>query len=107
MIAVLSKPADQIGVNNLQELIDSEVPESDQIEFKERLSTKGDSDDRWITHGDRLGDRARESSYSKKPSHSPTRTAARCFWASFNRGADRPSPPQSHRYHAAQTWRSD
>ncbi len=59
MIAVLSKPADQIGVNNLQELIDSEVPESDQIEFKERLSTKGDSDDRWITHGDRLGDRAR------------------------------------------------
>ena len=61
MIAVLSKPADQVGVSDLKELIDSEVPESDQIEFKERLSTKGDSDDRWITHGDRLGDRARES----------------------------------------------
>lgn len=61
MIAVLSKPTDQIGVSDLKELIDSEVPESDQIEFKERLSTKGDSDDRWITHGDRLGDRARES----------------------------------------------
>ena len=59
MIAVLSKPADQVGVSNLEELIDSEVPESDQIEFKKGLSTKGDSDDRWITHGDRLGDRAR------------------------------------------------
>ena len=34
-------------------------PETDQIEFKEHLSTKGDSDDRWITHGDRIGDKAR------------------------------------------------
>ena len=59
MIPVLSKPADQVDTSDLKELIDSEVPESDQIEFKERLSTKGDSDDRWITHGDRLGDRAR------------------------------------------------
>ncbi len=31
MIAVLSKPADQVDVNDLQELIDSGVPESDQI----------------------------------------------------------------------------
>ena len=42
MIAVLSKPADQVGVSDLKELIDSEVPESDQIEFKESLSTTRD-----------------------------------------------------------------
>ena len=59
MIPVLSKPADQVGISDLEELINSEVPESDQIEFKERLSTKGDSYDRWITHRDRIGDRAR------------------------------------------------
>ncbi len=59
MIAVLSKPADQIGVSDLNELIDSEVPESDQIEFKETLSTKDGSPDRWITHRDRIGEKAR------------------------------------------------
>ena len=59
MIPVLSKPADQVGISDLKELINSEVPESDQIEFKERLSTKGNSDDRWVTHRDRIGDRAR------------------------------------------------
>ena len=40
MIAVLSKPADQVGVSDLEQLIESEVPESDQIEFKESLPTK-------------------------------------------------------------------
>ena len=59
MIAVLSKPADQIGVTDLDELIDSEVPESDQIEFKKSLPTRDRPPDRWITHGDRIGDRAR------------------------------------------------
>ncbi len=59
MIAVLSKPADQIGVSDLNELIDSEVPESDQIEFKETLSTRDGSPDRWITHRDRIGEKAR------------------------------------------------
>ena len=61
MIAVLSKPADQIGVSDLQALIDSEVPESDQIEFKETLSTRDGSPDRWITHRDGIGNRARDS----------------------------------------------
>ena len=61
MIAVLSKPADQIGVSDLDELIDSEVPESDQIEFKESLPTRDGSPDRWITHEDGIGNKARES----------------------------------------------
>ena len=59
MIAVLAKPVDQIAPDDIQELIDSEVPEGEQIDFKEALSTKGDSLDRWVTHGDRIGDRAR------------------------------------------------
>ncbi len=59
MSAVLSQPADQICVSDLQELIESEVPESDQIEFKQTLPTRDGSDDRWLTHGDRIGDKAR------------------------------------------------
>ena len=56
---MLSKPADQIGLADLQELIDSEVPESEQIEFKETLSTRDGSPDRWVTGANSIGDRAR------------------------------------------------
>ena len=55
MISVLSKPADQIGVADIQELIDSQVPEGEQIEFKQSLPTEDGSPDRWVTHGDRIG----------------------------------------------------
>ena len=61
MIPVLSKPADQVGVSDLEELIASAVPESDQIEFKETLSTRDGSPDRWITRQDEIGKKARES----------------------------------------------
>ena len=59
MISVLSKPMDQIGPDDIRELIDSEVPEGDQIEFKEALSTRDGSPDRWVAHQDGIGDRAR------------------------------------------------
>ena len=60
MIAVLSKPLDQIGPGDLKELIDSEVPEGEQVEFKESLRTRSDgTPDRWMTHQDGIGDRAR------------------------------------------------
>ncbi len=59
MISVLSKPADQIDAADIQELIDSQVPEGDQIEFKEALSTKHGSPDRWETSAGKIGDRAR------------------------------------------------
>ena len=61
MIAVLSKPMDQISVADLRALIDSQVPEGDQIEFKETLPTRTGSRDRWITQGGRIGDKARDS----------------------------------------------
>ena len=59
MISVLSKPADQIGVGDIQELIASHVPEGEQIEFKEALSTSDGSPDRWVTGAGKIGDRAR------------------------------------------------
>lgn len=40
MIEVLSKPADQLGLDDTKALITSEVPEGAQIEFKESLPTK-------------------------------------------------------------------
>lgn len=58
MISVLSKPSGEIGIDDVHELRDSEVPEGEQIEFKEALSTRGDSSDPWVTGGD-LGKRAK------------------------------------------------
>ncbi len=60
MIEVLSKPADQITIRDIEALIESKVPEGDQIEFKESLSTRGDSTDPWMSGGD-LGDRAKDA----------------------------------------------
>ena len=60
MISVLARPTDQIGVEDIQELIDSVVPEGEQIEFKRSLRTRGDGrPDRWLTDGGEIGDRAR------------------------------------------------
>ena len=60
MIEVLSKPADQIGIPYIQSLIVSQVPEGEQIEFKESLSRTGKGDPApWITGGKEIGDRAK------------------------------------------------
>ena len=60
MISVLSKPLDQIGIGDLQELIDSEVPEGEQIEFKQSLQTKGDGKpDGWLSGARKIGPRAK------------------------------------------------
>ena len=61
LISVLSKPADQIGVADIQDLISSQVPEGEQIEFKGSLPTDDGSPDRWVTHGDRIGRRAKHT----------------------------------------------
>ena len=57
---MLSKPADQIGADDIQELIDSQVPEGQEIEYKETLPTEHGSPDRWVTQGDRIGRIAKE-----------------------------------------------
>ncbi len=92
MIAVLSKPADQIGVSDLNELIDSEVPESDQIEFKETLSTRDGSPDRWITHRDRIGEKARNQILEETVAFANAATTS----ASTTNAPYRPASPPSN-----------
>lgn len=60
MIEVLSKPADQIGIRDIESLITSKVPEGEQIEFKESLPAKGQTRDPWENGGRQIGDRAKD-----------------------------------------------
>ena len=59
MIEVLSKPADQIDAGDIQALVDSEVPEGEQIEFKETLPAKKGTIDPWMRGEGKIGDRAK------------------------------------------------
>lgn len=59
MIGVLSKPADQISVEEIQELIASKVPEGEQIEFKRSLPAERRSTGDWMSGGDQIGKRAK------------------------------------------------
>ena len=60
MIGVLSKPKDEIDISEIQYLIESQVPEGEQIEFKETLPAKGDgSPDPWMPGQGSIGDRAK------------------------------------------------
>ena len=60
MIDVLSKPAEQIGIQDIQSLIDFEVPEGERIEYKKELAAKGNkAPDDWMTGGKTIGDRAK------------------------------------------------
>ena len=59
MTAVLTKPADEIGVEEITALISEQVPEGAQIEFKESLSASKGKTDRWLTGGGEIGERAR------------------------------------------------
>ena len=59
MIEVLSKSVDQIGIRDVESFIASEVPEGEQIEFKEELQAKGDgSPNPWMEGKNKIGDRA-------------------------------------------------
>ncbi|MYB55660.1 MAG: ATP-binding protein [Gemmatimonadetes bacterium] len=60
MIEVLSKPADQISISDIESLIDSQVPESEQIEFKESLPAKKNSTDPWIEGNNTIGNQAKD-----------------------------------------------
>ena len=60
MIQVLSKPADQIGIRDIESLITSKVPEGEQIEFKASLPARGQTRDPWENGDDQIGDRAKD-----------------------------------------------
>lgn len=55
MSEAFSKPADQIGPNDIQSLIDLEVPEGQHIEFKETLPAEEGSVDPWIRTNGKKG----------------------------------------------------
>ena len=61
MIEVLSKPADQISISDIETLITSKVPEGEQIEFKENLPAKGQTSDSWVNGEDQIGGRAKDT----------------------------------------------
>ena len=58
MIDILTKPADQLDINDLQALIDSRVQEDERIEFKRDLSAKKGQKDSWYDN-QKLADKAR------------------------------------------------
>ena len=65
MREVLSKPLDDITIADIQSLIDSDVPEGEQIEFKRELpggrDSKGEeAPDQWMAGGDRIGSHAKK-----------------------------------------------
>ena len=57
MIDILTKPADQLGINDLQALIDSSVQEDERIDFKRDLSAETGQDP-WYD-GRKLGKKAK------------------------------------------------
>ncbi len=60
MIGVLSNPKEEITIADIQDLIDSEVPEGEQIEFKRELQARGNgSPDPWMSDQSSIGDRAK------------------------------------------------
>ena len=58
MIDILTKPADQLSINDLQALIDSSVQEDERIEFKRGLSAEKGQEDPWY-NGGKLGKKAK------------------------------------------------
>ena len=59
MIEVLSKPADEIDIHDIERLIELEVPEGEQVEFKETLPARGSEGDPWMHGRGSIGDRAK------------------------------------------------
>ena len=57
MIDILTKPADQLGINDLKALIDSSVQEDERIEFKGDLPTETGQDPWYV--GRKLGRKAK------------------------------------------------
>ena len=58
---LLSKPPDQVSAEDINTLIELQIQEGNQIEFKEGLSAKGGSPDPWVKGEDKIGDYARNS----------------------------------------------
>ena len=58
---MLSKPAVQIDISDIKSLMASKVPEGEQIEFKERLPAKGESNDPCEAGENKIGEHAKNA----------------------------------------------
>lgn len=58
---MLSKPLGEIGVADIQSLIDSEVPEGDRIEFKRELPGEKGTPDPWATGENKVSNYAKDT----------------------------------------------
>ena len=83
MIEVLSKPADQISIGDIESLIDSQVPESEQIEFKESLPARKNSTDPWIEGNNTIGNPG------KKQDTRGSGRLCKCVWRRLSAGCKR------------------
>lgn len=61
MLEVLSKSLDEIGIADIQSLIDSEVPEGERIEFKRELPGEKGTPDPWANGENKIGNYAKET----------------------------------------------
>ena len=59
MVGVRTKPREQIGLDDIHELINSRVPEGEHFEFKETLPGKGKHRDSWIRGKNNIGQEAK------------------------------------------------
>ena len=59
MVGVRTKPREQVGMNDIHELINSRVPEGEHFEFKETLPGKGKHRDSWIRGKNNIGQEAK------------------------------------------------
>ena len=60
MIDVLTRPADQVGMREIESLVQLHVPEGEQIEFKESLPSEGNTPDPWMDGKDQIGKPAKD-----------------------------------------------
>ena len=103
MTEVLSKPADQIGIDDIKALITSKVPEGEQIEFKESLPAKKQPLDPWITGKDEIGDPAKNKILEEVVAFANAHGGA-LLLGSKSPILNRRLPPKYHRSHDARTW---
>ena len=59
MLNIINKPADHIDVGDIHELVTSQVPEGQQLEFKKTLPGDGKIPDPWLSRQNRIDNRSR------------------------------------------------
>ncbi len=60
MIDILTRPANQVGVREIESLVNLHLPESDQIEFKRSLPSERNTSDPWMAGEDQIGKPAKD-----------------------------------------------